>query len=335
MKTITQATFLKRIKDAVKHYDMIKSQDRILVAVSGGADSVCLLKVLSEFRRPLGVEIVAANLDHGIRGKESRRDSNFVKSLAKEMGIELVCKKVKISSRAKNKKSVEERGREERYKFFKEAAKRKKCNVIATGHNLNDQAETVMMRVILGGSISGLSGIPPVRDDGVFRIIRPLIRTSREEIIDFLKKENLVYVTDSTNLEEKYLRNSIRLKVLPYLEQYNPQVKRSLANIADSLREEYELTKAIKMSHPDISGKGKDISVLIHDVRLKPKAVQREIFKNLLAKAGGNIKKLNFRHWMELDFLVRSGVKGKSLDFPGNVMVKKDGDSIIFKKRLI
>jgi tRNA(Ile)-lysidine synthase len=335
-KTISRSTFIKRIVDTVKHYDMLKSGDRILIGVSGGPDSVCLVKVLAEVRRKLGVELVVANLDHGIRGKESERDSNFVKSLAREMDLEFVYKKVNLSKVSKSKNSLEERAREKRYKFFLKEAKKTKCTVIATGHNLDDQAETVLMRVVSGVSFKGLTGIPPVREEGSIRIVRPLIRTEKKDILDFLKKEKIFYVVDSSNLKEDYLRNSIRLKVIPFLEKYNPRIKRSLVNLSDTLREDYTYLDSLRPpKEKNIKNEKACTSVLISDIILQPQAVKKDIFKEALKRSGGEVKKLTYRHWMDVDLLLRSGVKGKSLDLPGDIRVTRTQKALEFKKRQI
>jgi len=339
---LSGSAFLKRVRDAVKQYDMLHKGDRVLVAVSGGPDSVCLLEALLRFRRELDLEIVVGNMDHGLRGTASRRDSEFVKRLSGESGLKCVHKKVNLRSGRKKGISVEEQARGKRYAFLLEAAARNKCNVIATGHTMDDQAETVLMRIIYGSSSAGITGIPPVRYEGGRRIIRPLIRVERRDVLDFFKKTGSKYVEDKTNLDVRFLRNRVRHEILPLLEKYNPGLKRSLVNLSDTLREDLvfldtEKKKAIERHAGPVRknfSKGTRASgIKIKDILLQPKALRKELFKELFRRAGGNIKKLTYRHWMDMDYFLRAAERNKSLDFPGKIRVTKHGDEIIFRKR--
>ncbi|MFC1548463.1 tRNA lysidine(34) synthetase TilS [Candidatus Omnitrophota bacterium] len=331
-KTITSSTFIKRVRDAIKQYDMLDKGDRVLVAVSGGADSVSLLRALFQLRRELGIEIFVANMDHCLRGKESESDSRFVKELSRELELPYEHKKVNVRSGGKKGTSTEEKAREKRYAFLKKAAGKNKCNVITTGHTMDDQAETVLMRVISGSSLSGITGIPPVRYEEGIKIIRPLIRVTREEILAFLGKGGAGYVEDSTNKDIRFMRNMVRIKILPFLEKYNPMLKRSLTNLSDTLREDLDFIEA---EREKVSRHAKDrhTHMKVKDMVLQPKALRKEIFKELFKKAGGNVKKLTYRHWMDMDYFLKSAEKSKSLDFPGDIRVTKSKDEIVFRKR--
>ena len=333
-RTLSNSAFLKRVKDAIKQYDMLRKGDRVLVAVSGGADSVSLLKALLDIRKSLGIEIMAANMDHGLRGKESEKDSAFVKALAGSMGLVCAHKKVNCKTGGKKGISTEECAREKRYTFLREAAVKYDYNVIATGHTMDDQAETVLMRMIYGASSAGLSGIPPVRQDNGFRIIRPLIRTERKNVLGFLRQTGLEHVEDSTNTDMKFLRNRLRHEMLPYLEEYNPKIKRTLVNLADTLREDLGfLNEEKKKVLAKCPGGGDLVRIKIAEMILYPKTLRKEIFKELFRKSGGNIKKLTYRHWMDMDYFLKTAAKNKSLDMPGKVRVVKIGNDIVFEKR--
>ncbi|MFC1570347.1 tRNA lysidine(34) synthetase TilS [Candidatus Omnitrophota bacterium] len=329
MRKIKKAdiAFLKKVKDSITHYGMIEKGDRVLVAVSGGADSVCLLKSLLSFQKEMGIEVLVANLDHSLRGDASKRDSEFVRRLSEEEGVKFVFKKVNARSGRKGL-STEEKAREKRYAFLLKTAEKEGCRVIATGHTMDDQAETVLMRMMYGSSLSGLTGIPPVREDGKVKIIRPLIRIERKDIESFLERNGYKHVKDASNKDLKFQRNRVRLKVLPYLEKQNPRIKRSLANLSDSLREDLTLLNAKKEKVGSRSGRIKTA-----DIILQPKATRKDIFKELLKAAGGNIKKLTYRHWMDMDRFLKSAQKKKSLDLPGSVRVTKTSDEIVFTRR--
>lgn len=319
--------FLKRVKDTISHYGMIEEGDKVLVAVSGGADSVCLLKAMLSFREKMGIEVLVANMDHSLRGAESKRDSEFVKFLSKEEGLRFIFKKVNALT-GKKGLSTEEKAREKRYSFLLKAAKKEGCSTIATGHTMDDQAETVLMRMMYGSSLSGLTGIPPVREAGGVKIIRPLIRTERKDVESFLKRNSCKHVNDASNKDLKFQRNLVRVKVLPYLEKENPRLKRSLANLSDSLREDFMLLNAKKEKVESRGGRIKTA-----DIILQPSSTRKDIFKELFKTAGGNVKKLTYRHWMDMDRFLKSAQKSKSLDLPGSVRVTKTRDEIVFAKR--
>jgi len=333
-KQLSYHAFLKRVADTIEQYDMLHKGDKVLVAVSGGADSVCLLKALLDMRDKLGISVAAANMDHGLRGKESAKDSRFVKTLAEKLGVKLFHKKVAAASGPGKGKSVEERAREKRYDFLVKAAASHGCNVIATGHTMDDQAETVLMKVIYGASISGITGIPPVRQEKTLRIVRPLIRVERKDVLVFLEKAGMGHVEDSSNLDLKFQRNRIRHEVIPRLEKYNPKLKRTLTNLADTLREDLLFLDGLKKRSAAGRGarKSAGVGVSIRDLILQPKTLRKEIFKELFTRAGGNVKKLTYRHWIDADRFLRTAEKGRSLDLPGGVKVMKKNSELVFRR---
>ncbi|MDD5633888.1 MAG: tRNA lysidine(34) synthetase TilS [Candidatus Omnitrophica bacterium] len=330
-KQLSYSPFLKQVSDTIKQYNMLSKRDKVLVAVSGGADSVCLLKVLLDLKRSLGIEVIVGNVDHCLRGRESARDSEFVKKLSKELGVKCFYKKINVKVRTQSGMSLEESARLERYGALREFAGKSGCNVIATGHTMDDQAETVLLRIIYGSSTKGLAGIPPVRYDGDVRVIRPLLRLGKKDIVGFLSKNGLNYVEDSSNKETMFLRNKIRLKALPYLEKLNPKIRRALVNLADTLREDMDFVEAAKKG--SLEKIGVQNMIAISDFLLQPKIIQKEIFKELFRLAGGDVKRLSYRHWIDMDRFVAYSEKGKSLDLPGNVRVKKTAHDIIFDKK--
>ncbi|MDP8258097.1 MAG: tRNA lysidine(34) synthetase TilS [Candidatus Aadella gelida] len=335
-KKVSYSAFLKNVKDTIKQYDMLEKGDRVLVGVSGGADSVCLLKALIGIKKTLGIDIVVANLDHSLRGAESAKESLFVVKLSKELGVECVSEKINVKSRGVRGMSVEEKARDARYKFFCRIAKEKRCTVIATGHTMNDQSETVIMKILYGSSISGLSGIPPVRKEKQFRIIRPLIRTGRKDIIGFLDGCGLHHIEDSSNKDMRFRRNRIRQEILPYLEKYSPRIKRLLVNLSDTLREDISFIEDAKKNVNKNKGTGKSGSgeMKVKELLSLPETVRKTVLKELFINSGGNVKKLTYRHWIDMNGLIKSSGKGKSLDLPGNVaIVKKKGKIVFIEKQ--
>lgn len=218
---------------AIEKYNMISTGDRVVVALSGGADSVSLLDALCSLKEKYNLTIYAAHLNHNLRGEEAERDENFCKILCKNYEVELFIKSIDIHTLANEQKISEELcGRNERYKFFDELSVRLNAK-IATAHSASDNAETLIYNIARGSSVRGLSAIPPKRG----RIIRPLIEVSRAQIEEYCKQKGLAFVTDSTNLTDDYTRNRIRHSVMETLRDINPQLEQSVSQLSESARE--------------------------------------------------------------------------------------------------
>lgn len=323
---------IEGVLKTTRHYDMLKSGDAVLAAVSGGPDSVFLLHVLNRLKKKLNIKnIVVANLDHGLRGEESKEDSRFVKKLSKGLGSEFIHKKINLKKIKNKKLSTEEVAREERYKFFKEAAKSSGASVIATGHTLDDQAETVLMRFVKGSSMKGIVGVLPVREENGFKIVRPIIGLEKREIKEYLDAAGIPYRIDHTNLEPIYFRNVVRNEIIPFLERYNPRLKRVLSNLAEHAREDFEFIKEAKSGFQKQISRGKGgVELKLKDIVIQPKALQKEILRDALDKIGGEVKKLTFRHWKEMENFIKYKRKGSSLDLPGGVRLTRTAEALVF-----
>lgn len=222
------------VLDTIKEYNMIKNGDRVIVALSGGADSVCLLHILNSLKREsLNFTLEAVHINHCIRGKESDGDESFCEKLCQSINIPLKIFRVDIPKLTKlSGKSTEETARDVRYEKFAEVAG--ESGKIATAHTLSDNAETVIFNMIRGTGLKGLCGIPPVRGN----IIRPLINITRQQVEDYLASISQSFKTDSTNLSDDYSRNKIRHKIIPVMEQINSGFFKSFSNCQKALKEE-------------------------------------------------------------------------------------------------
>ena len=232
-------SLLKKVFETICKHNMISRGEKILVAVSGGADSVCMLHALNALKTSFGFSIYCAHLNHGLRGEAADSDERFVVELCGKLDIPVFTKTVDVRAFAKEKKiSLEEAVRVLRYKFFDELSKKNKIDKIATAHNKNDNAETVLMRIFRGTGIDGLCGISYKREDGV---IRPLLDIEKCEIEEYCKENNLSFCTDETNNENEYTRNKIRNELLPYIiENFNPDVVDSLSRLTETAKEDGE-----------------------------------------------------------------------------------------------
>lgn len=327
---------IERVLKTIRNYEMIKPGDAVLAAVSGGPDSVFLLRALSALKNKLRIKkIVVCHMDHGLRAEESTLDAEFVKRLAADSGMEFYCRKANLAGVKSKKLSTEELAREARYAFYDECAKKTGAGVVATGHTLDDQAETVLMRIVKGASLKGAVGILPVRQSGGLKFIRPLLEIEKAGITEFLDAEGDDYRIDRTNLENIYFRNVVRSQIMPFLAKYNPKIKRALSNFAEHLREDFEFIESHRRSASGAISAGESgaVELALKDLLVQPRALQKEMLRDALDKAGGEVKRLSFRHWKDLENFLRHNRKGNSLDLPGDIRVTRTGSMIVFKKR--
>lgn len=229
-----------KVKKIIERYNMFSPGDRVLVGVSGGPDSVCLLHILNRCRKEMALSLHIVHINHGIRKRESKREEKFVSHLASRMSLPITVKSLDVPSYARKKRlTIEEAARDMRYSAFEQLAGKLNAKKIALGHTASDQVETVLMHLLRGSGPQGLSGIPPVRKLGSTAIVRPLIEVNREEILNYLKKNNLTFCLDSSNRKTEYFRNKVRLKLLPLLRKnYNENIDGALLRLSEILKEE-------------------------------------------------------------------------------------------------
>lgn len=228
---------LNRVVNFIKEKHLIKQCDNVLCAVSGGADSMALIHLLNYLSKKMYFDICACHVNHGIRGEEADRDEQFVIDYCTKNGIPCYTEKIDIPAIAKqNKANVEQTARYERYNFYTKTAIQHKCNKVALGHHLDDQVETVLLNLLRGTNPKGLAGIPVERvlTSGKNKIsaVRPLLALTRDEVMFYVESNKLPYVTDSTNANEDYTRNWVRLTLIPLLEEKQPQIKQHILQLA-------------------------------------------------------------------------------------------------------
>ena len=320
----------------IKKFDMLSFNDRVLIGISGGPDSVTLLNVLLSFKKRYNLSFFIAHLDHMLRGKESDEDVNFVKNLAQELGLPCEVKSYNLIKIARKEHlTLEEAARKYRYKFYLETAKKFKTNKIALGHNADDQVETVLMRFLRGSGLEGLMGIPPVRG----KIIRPLIECSRAEIEEYCKENKIEYRVDSSNKEVVYFRNKIRLELLPLLSKgYNKNIKgivlrlRSIVSeVSAYLNQETELLfkEVVKRESPEM------VIINLKKFTFLPLALKRRIIRKSIEVVKGDLYCISFRHNNEILKLTEYQLGEKEIHLPDNLMVKKIYNKMmIYKKRI-
>lgn len=310
---------------------MLSSKETVLVGLSGGPDSVCLLHVLSGLREEMSLSLYAAYIDHGLRPLETPGEIEFCKGLCKNLGIPLKVRSINVSEYAvKRGLSKQEAARYLRYKAIEEIAAEVKASKIALGHNGDDQVETFFINVLRGTGPAGLSGIPPVRKN----IIRPLIERTRSEIQEFLEEGKINYIMDSSNLKKDYLRNWVRLSLIPELKKVNPSLTETMTRMMYILREEdgyfdILVTKALMRM---ITRKRKDsIELFISPMETIQKVLLRRILRRAIAEIRG-LRQIGFIHIEGILDLIKKGKAGDRLYLPDDLRVIKGYSTLIITK---
>ena len=285
-------------------FDMVQPRDTVICAVSGGADSMALLWAMYLLKDKLGIRLEAAHFNHNLRGEESLRDAAFVADFCRIHGIPLHMGEGKVET---GEKGLEAAARNARYAFLQSLSGK-----IATAHTADDNAETLLMHLIRGTGLKGLGGIAPVREN----IIRPMLTVTRQEVLAFLAKEHISYVTDSSNETDDFLRNRIRHHVMPLLRQENPSLSRNLSATALRLRQDEKALDGL--AEPTAN-----VAVL----RNMPPAVQTRALAKLLI--GFGVKEPEGEHIDLLRSVVFSENPSAHGVFPGNILVGRCYDTIV------
>ena len=316
---------IDKIKAVIKDNELIKEGERVVVGVSGGADSVCLLLVLKEIM-PLEC-ITAVHINHGIRGDEAARDEDFVLQLCKRQGIRLEIRRLDVPLFARdNKISEEEAGRVLRYRVFEEIRLLYKADKIAVAHNLNDVAETFLMNLSRGSGITGLTGIK--LRSGV--LIRPLIKTSRTEIEEIVTYLGEGFITDSTNNSLIYTRNRIRKRVIPELEEVNERAVSHINDACERLEKiEGYIIKEAANAYKSYVTKGKDIFIS-NEILTLDEVIIEEVLHKALSEAAGRARDIGSVHISYLLELFNKQV-GREIDLPYKVRAFREYKGIRLK----
>lgn len=319
---------IKKFRHTIKYYGLIAKNDKIVVGVSGGPDSVTLLYLLNNLKKELNLTLHIAHLDHMLR-KDSDADRRFVHNLAIRLKLPITSAQVNVAELVK-KGSVEEIARNVRLGFLFSVAKKIKARKIALGHNFDDQAETVLMRILRGAGLCGLSAMLPKREISGYQIIRPLIEIRRKEIETFLKSKKITPRRDVSNAQDIYLRNRIRNSLLPLLEKdYNKSIKEVLVNIADSVGFDYDYL--MRAAHHKAGKIGRNIS-LDKLSKLHP-SMRRLILRLAISSLKGDTRKIDFRHIKEIEDLILSRPVNAVVDLPKGISVIKRKKNLSFYHR--
>jgi len=324
---------LIKIRETIKKYSMLGPGDRVVIAVSGGPDSVCLLSVLHSLAKDLDLTLHVAHLDHMFRGKESADEALFVEGLAKKFNIAATIEKIDVPAFCRERGLFAQAGaREVRYGFFASVAETVGAARIATGHTASDQAETFLMRLVRGAGVSGLSAIPPKRGN----IIRPLIEATREDVLGYLRSAGLEFATDPSNAKPVYTRNRIRSDVLPVLREFNPRIVETLAAEASLLRDEDEAIEAYlaQMMKGMFDQEEGLIAIKRAEFNALPPAFRRRMFRLAAGLIGADSPVLSRVQVDEALGFIAGSQTGRAMRLPQGLRVEREYERFNLSKAL-
>jgi tRNA(Ile)-lysidine synthase len=319
-----------QVRRTIKKNNMVTPGEQVLVAVSGGADSIALLVCLHNLTSHLGISLAVAHLNHCIRGAEADDDEEFVRRMCADLDLSFVSETMEIKRLADEaKQNLEEFARRERYDFLRRTAYRIGAQKIAVGHNLNDQAETALFRFIRGSGIEGLSGIYPVVDG---LIIRPLLECTRDTIRQYLKQQGIGYREDSSNADLRHARNRIRKELLPYLEgNFNPRLTSTIAREACLAREtwsfiESQAVEAFTRLHCRIKN---GISIKIKNLLELHEALQKQVLRQALKVFQGSLRGITSIHIQNLLSICAPEHSGDRILLPRGIIAVRQFEELL------
>ena len=320
---------LEIVKKTIQEQGLLEPKDRILIAYSGGADSSALLHLLLELREEWSFELFLGHFNHKLR-PGAEEDECFVRSVAGKYSLPLFTGSEDVRAEAEAAGlNIEEAGRKLRYDFLGKTASEIGRAKVATGHTLTDQAETLLMRLMRGSGLRGLAGIFPLKDDV---IVRPLLRVEREDVEAYLKKNKIEFRVDESNFDRRFLRNRIRLDLLPYLkENFEPAIVQHLGRIAAIIREEDRLLDKItrEKARKAIAGKNADITLDLQCLSSLPRALARRVIREFITRLRGSLRKISFDDVESVLALA----DGKEYSLKERLVLRREGNRVFLKKK--
>ena len=328
----------QRVLHFIQEHHLVPSQSHLLVAVSGGPDSVCLLHILVKLMDELGIRLHVAHLNHQLRGAESEADAQYVSNLARRLGIPATIEQRDVKGYQKHERiSLEEAAREVRYTFLAQVAKAIGASRVAVGHTTDDHIETILMHLVRGTGTRGLRGLQPHAEwqssGNSLTIIRPLLQVSREETASYCHEHKLMPRIDASNLSLSPLRNRIRHQLLPLLKSYNPQVTEALLRTAEIASDDLAFIDKEGIQLWDEIAQRQEKTIILDKKRLLelPSALKRHLLRMSIEKLLGNVKDIEMRHIEEITGALTKPA-GKRLSLPEGLIFSVEYDRYLIGK---
>jgi tRNA(Ile)-lysidine synthase len=322
---------LEKVKKTIQEHGLFHTKDKILIAYSGGVDSTALLHLLLELQKEWPLELFLGHFNHKLR-QSAEEDERFVRDAARKLSLPLFVGRGDVRARSRAmKQNIEETGRQLRYEFLNQKAVEVGGAKIATGHTMTDQAETLLMRLMRGSGLRGLSGIYPAVDE---RLVRPLLEVEREDIEVYLKEKKIASRMDESNLDRRFLRNRIRLELLPYIRKnFEPAIVRQLGRMASIFREEETLLEEMAREKAKEAIKKKSHGVTLDWLFLSsaPRALARRVVRNFISELRGSLRRISFEDVES----VLSLDEGKEYSLKEDVVLRREANQIVLKKKAV
>jgi tRNA(Ile)-lysidine synthase len=326
------SALVERIAQEIRCRKLFVDGDRVAVAVSGGPDSVALLHVLATLRMRLGITVVVAHVDHQLR-PESASDARFVEELARRFGLNAtIVRRDVLVERDGQGWSLEDAARRVRYAALDEIAHRYACNRLAVAHTADDQAETVLLRLLRGSGVTGLSAMTWSRPLGSLTVVRPLLGVWRRELEAYLAEHDVAAIHDQSNNDPRFVRNRIRHELLPWLEStFNPNIKPALTQLAQQCHRDATFLEGLARRQWKrlVKSRGQELVIRLPAFRRQPLAVQCQVLRLAVRSLQGDLTGFEYRHWQEVERLCAERPTGSIVDLPGGLRLRKTVESII------
>ena len=320
------------------------ADETVIVAVSGGADSTALLLALHELRsaHKLSVKICVAHLDHKLR-KSSTKDAKWVAALAEKLGYECVIGRSKVAEIARaNADNLEQAAREARYDFLERTAKRKSAKYVLTGHTMDDQAETVLLRFMRGSAGAGLGGMEllrPLGTNSTIKLVRPLLRTRRSDTENYCRLRKTEFLHDEMNDDQKFARVKVRQQLLPLMQSFNNKVVEAISRTATQLREDSDVlvnnSDALLKQAAVLDQLDDETETPVLDVKVlaaAPPALRRRALRQWISAARGSSRRLEMVHMLAVEKLLEGAAGGRVVELPGGTRVRRKRNRLEFEK---
>ena len=309
----------------VRHQGLFLPGERVGVAVSGGPDSVLLLDFMRRLADELGLQLAVVHFNHHLRGAESEGDEAFVRDLARSFGLQFIRGEADVQQVAtRERRNLEATARELRYRFFFSLLRRNKLDKLSTAHTANDQAETVLLRLLRGTGTRGLGGIYPSLEG---KIVRPFLSLTRREVESELEARGLKFRVDSTNRDLRRMRNRIRQELLPALQkEFNPEIVLLLKELADRARDDERFLEDQAGEHARAwrVREGGEERIPVKPLVDFPRAIARRVLRQMISTVRGNLRRISHTHIEALRHFAASAQSGKTLELPGGLVARKE-----------
>jgi len=322
-------------KSTLKKYGLLKKKDKVILGVSGGPDSVYMLYQFSKIRKEYKLQLVCAHFNHSLR-KEADKEEEFIRKLCAKLGVKFISEKKDVQGFFDGD-SLEQTARNLRLDFFMKVSRQTKIKKIALAHHKDDLIETVLMRMVRGSGLKGLRGFLPKSKFKSLTVIRPLVEVRKKEIIKWLEEQKISFCSDKSNFEDKFFRNRVRLKLLPLLEELNPNIVSNLYNLASNISLDYDFIYSFSFRKFLVLKKKEASKSLCLDLKglkeLSP-AIFNNVVRIAIEELKGNTRRLETRHLNELQDLVFHRPKGSIVDLP-DLIAKKEEKSLFIQSLIL